>query len=168
MLSHVWLFATPWTVACQAPLSIGYPRQEYWNGLPFLSPGNLPYPAIKTVTPTLAGEFWTTSLVAQTVKRLPTMQETWVQSLGQEDSLEKEMATHSSTLAWKIPWTEEPGRLQSVGSQRRGQDWVTSLSKYLISNFMLVAYWNCIYLANTVLLSIISNGLNVLSGKFKK
>jgi len=50
------------------------------------------------------------------VKHLPTIQETWVQSLGQEDSLEKEMATHSSTLAWKIPWTEEPGGLQSMGS----------------------------------------------------
>ena len=60
------------------------------------------------------------SLVAQTVKRLPAMQETWVQSLGQEDPLEKEMATHSSTLAWKIPWTGEPGRLQSMGSQRLG------------------------------------------------
>ena len=56
------------------------------------------------------------------VKRLPTMRETQVQSLGQEDPLEKEMATHSSTLAWKIPWTEEPGRLQSVGSQRVGHD----------------------------------------------
>ena len=50
-------------------------------------------------------------LVAQTVKRLPTMWETWVQSLGRQDLLEKEMVTHSSTLAWKIPWTEEPGRL---------------------------------------------------------
>ena len=63
-----------------------------------------------------------TSLVAQTVKRLPTMQETRVQFLGQEDLLEKEMATHSSILAWKIPWTEEPGRLQSIGSQRVGLD----------------------------------------------
>ena len=61
------------------------------------------------------------------VKRLSTMQETWVRSLGQEDPLEKEMATHSSTIAWKIPWMEEPGRLQSVGSQRVGHDWVTSL-----------------------------------------
>ena len=60
--------------------------------------------------------------MAQTVKHLPTMEETQVQSLGQEDPLEKEMATHSSTLAWKIPWTEEPGRLQSVGSQRVGHD----------------------------------------------
>ena len=58
-----------------------------------------------------------TSLVAQMVKRLPTMRETKVQSLGWEDPLEKEMATHSSTLAWKIPWTEERGRLQPMGSQ---------------------------------------------------
>ena len=56
------------------------------------------------------------------VKHLPTMQETQVQSLGQEDPLEKEMATHSSTIAWKIPWTEEPGRLQSMGLQRVGHD----------------------------------------------
>ena len=55
------------------------------------------------------------SLVAQMVKRLPTMQETWVQPLGQEDPLEKGMATHSSILAWKIPWTEECSRLQSMG-----------------------------------------------------
>ena len=54
--------------------------------------------------------------MAQTVKRLPTIQETWVQSLGQEDLLEKKMAIHFSILAWKIPWTEEPGRLQSMGS----------------------------------------------------
>ena len=59
------------------------------------------------------------SLVAQ---RLPAMQETRVLSLGQEDPLEKEMATHSSTLAWKIPWTEEPGRLQPMGSQTVGHD----------------------------------------------
>ena len=56
------------------------------------------------------------------VKRLPTVWETWVQSLGWEALLEKEMATHSSILAWKIEWTEEPGRLQSIGSQRVGQD----------------------------------------------
>ena len=62
------------------------------------------------------------SLVAQMVKRLPIMWETWVQSLGQEDLLDKEMATHSSILAWKIPWMEEPARLQSMGSQRVGHD----------------------------------------------
>ena len=62
------------------------------------------------------------SLVAQRLKSLPAMRETWVQSLGQEDSLEKEMATHSSILAWKIPWTEEPGGLQSMGLQRVRHD----------------------------------------------
>ena len=58
------------------------------------------------------------SLVAQRMTRLPAMQETQVQSLGREDPLEKEMATHSSIFAWRIPWTEEPGGLQSTGSQR--------------------------------------------------
>ena len=61
-------------------------------------------------------------LGAQRLKHLPGIQETWVRSLGREDPLEKEMATHSSTLAWKIPWTEEPGRLQPMGSQRVGHD----------------------------------------------
>ena len=63
-----------------------------------------------------------TSLVAQTVKRLSTMREIPVRSLGWEDTLEKEMATHSSTVAWKIPWTEEPDRLQSMGVQRAGHN----------------------------------------------
>ena len=62
------------------------------------------------------------SLVAQTVKHLPTMWETRVQTVCREDLLEKETATHSSILAWKIPWMEEPGRLQSMGSQRVGHD----------------------------------------------
>ena len=66
-------------------------------------------------------------LVVQTVKRLPVMRETQVQSLGWEDPLEKEMATHSSILAWRILWIEEPGRLQSTGLQRVGHDWATSL-----------------------------------------
>ena len=61
-------------------------------------------------------------LVAQTLNHLPTMRETWVQFLGQEDRLEKEMAIHSSTLAWKIPWTEEPDRLQSMGLRRVGHN----------------------------------------------
>ena len=70
------------------------------------------------------------SLVAQMVKHLPTMRETRVRSLGREDLLEKEMATHSSILAWKIPWTEDPGRLQSMQSQRVRHDWATSLSLF--------------------------------------
>ena len=89
--------ATPWTVAYQALPSMEFSRQEYII-------------LVKA------------SLVAQRLQRLPTMWETWVQSLGREDPLEKEMATHSSILAWKIPWTEEPGRLQSMGSQRVGHD----------------------------------------------
>ena len=60
--------------------------------------------------------------MAQAVKHLPTMWETWIRSLGQEDLQEKEMATHFSILAWKIPWIEEPGRLQSMGLQRVGHD----------------------------------------------
>ena len=62
------------------------------------------------------------ALVAQMVKNVPEMQETWVQFLDQEEPLEKGMATHSSILAWRIPWTEEPGGLQSMGSQRVRQD----------------------------------------------
>ena len=65
------------------------------------------------------------SLVAQLVKNLPAMQETRVWFLAWEDPMEKEMATHSSILAWKIPWTEEPGGLQAMGSQRVSYDWVT-------------------------------------------
>ena len=75
------------------------------------------------------------SLVAQTVKRLSTMQETWVWSLGREDPLEKEMAIHSSTIAWKIPWTDEPDKLQSTGLQRVGHDWATSLYGLLLLFF---------------------------------
>ena len=66
--------------------------------------------------------FLRASLVVQMVKHLPAVRETWVRSPGGEDPLEKEMATHSSIFAWKIPWMEEPDRLQSVGSQRIGHD----------------------------------------------
>ena len=60
--------------------------------------------------------------MAQRLKRLPGIQETWVRSLGREDPLEEEMATYTSIIAWRIPWREEPGRLQSVGSQRVGHN----------------------------------------------
>ena len=66
------------------------------------------------------------SLVPQMVKNLPSMQETWVRSLGWEDPLEKGMATHSSLLAWRIPWTQEPGEIQSMGLQRVGHSYVTN------------------------------------------
>ena len=72
------------------------------------------------------------SLVTQMVKRLSAMLETWVQSLSWENPLEKEMATHSSTLAWKTPWSEEHGRLQSMGLQRVRHDWVTLLTYFTI------------------------------------
>ena len=151
------------SVACQAPLSTGFSRQDYWSGLPFPSPGDLPDPRMEPESlksPVLTGRFFTigttwdiiglilclivlicillniseaeprlkwvfsllTCLLAQMVKCLSTMRETQIQSLGQEDPLEKEMAIHSSTIAWKIPWTQEPGRLQSMGSQRVGHD----------------------------------------------
>ena len=67
-------------------------------------------------------------VMAKRLKCLPPMRETWVWSLGREDPLEKEMVNHSSILAWRIPWTEKPGELQSMGSQRVGHNWVTSLS----------------------------------------
>ena len=70
----------------------------------------------------IIGNFSMASLVTQRLKRLPAVRETRVQSLGQEDTLEKEMATHSSILAWRIPWMEEPGGLQSMGSQRVRHD----------------------------------------------
>ena len=72
--------------------------------------------------------------MAQTVKRLPTMRETWVQSLGWEELLEKEMATHSSILAWKIPWTDKPGKQQSMGSQSRTR----------LSNFTFTFLYHCL------------------------
>ena len=80
------------------------------------------------------------SLVAQRLKRLPGMRETRARSLGQEDPLEKEIAPHSGTLACRIPWREEPGRLQSMGSQRVGHDWATSLHTLTYTGL----YVNCI------------------------
>ena len=230
-LSHVWLLATRWTVAYQAPLSMGFSRQEYWSGLPLPSPtlgvrsqqmsvGTLKYSTnIQTVAmplpghltsghalarsqisqvhsclflqhlsnssqlsawpcllllptlrcalqhnltasgdrtfqlPSLLGAFThagplmempslffslantyfsLASFVTQMVKNLPTMQETRVWSLGQEDLLEKGMATHSSIIAWKIPWREELGGLQSMGSQRVRHNWmISNTTKYL-------------------------------------
>ena len=76
-------------------------------------------------------------MVAHTVKCLPTRQETQVQFLGQEDLLENEIATHSSILAWKIPWTEERGRLQSMGLQRVRREGATSLSLTVLSTHLI-------------------------------
>ena len=113
---------TPWTAACQAYLSITTTQ----NLLKLMSIESMMPPNHLVLCSPLF--LLKSSLVAQRLKRLPAMQETWVLSLGREHPLEKEMATHSSILAWRIPWMEEPGGLQSTGSQRVGQNWSTSLS----------------------------------------
>ena len=111
--------ATPWTVARQTPLSVGFSRQEYWSGLPCPSPGDLPNPGIEPRSP------------ACRHNSLPTEPPGKPWAWGKLVTLlEKAVAPHSSTLAWKIPWMEEPGGLQSVGSLRVGQDWAVSLSLF--------------------------------------
>ena len=107
--SHVRLLVTPWTVAHQAPLSMGFSRQEYWSGLPFPSPGDLSKPGIKPGSPALSGGFFASSVPGKPSN-----------SAVLRILLEKAMVPHSSSLAWRIPWTEEPGGLQSMGSQRVG------------------------------------------------
>ena len=90
-------------------------------------------------------------LVAQMLRSPPAVQETQVQSLGQEDPLDKSRATHSSILAWRIPWTEEPGGLQSMGSRRVGQDWATD-TLIFTSSF---SYLNsCVSIAESVKLTL--------------
>ena len=131
-------FVTPWTVARQAPLSMGFPRQDYWSGLPCPPPGHLPDPGMEPESPALAGGFSTTNAIREdpTEVTLGLYSLPWwlsdkesacyakgaVQSLGLEDPLEESTATHSSSLAWKTPWTEEPGGLQSMGLQRVRHD----------------------------------------------
>ena len=128
VLSHSVVSYSLWLhglyVSCQAPLFMGIlqVRTLEWVSMPsFRGSSQL---RDQTQVSHIAGA----SLVAQRLKHLPAMQEIWVQSLGRENPLEKEMATHSSMLAWRIPWTGEPGRLQSTGSQRVGHDWATSLA----------------------------------------
>ena len=144
--SHYRLFLTPWAVACQAPLSMGslgkntgvgcyallqgiFPTQE--SNLPLLCLLNWQAGSLPTST-TWEALFQYDSvrdmafLVAQIVKNLCVRQETCIQFLGWEDPLEEDVATNGSILAWKIPRTEEPGRLQSMGSQRVWQDWETN------------------------------------------
>ena len=88
---------------------------------------------------------WGASLVAQRLKRLPAMQETWDQSLGREDPLEKEMVTHSSILAWRIPWMEEPGGLQFMGSRRVGHDFTFTLNNLKLPKWLtLNLYWTAL------------------------
>ena len=101
------------------------------------------------------------SLVAQTVECLSAMQETWVRSLGWEDPLETEMAIHSSTIAWKIPWTEEPCRIQSMGSKRVGHDWATSLrlpsTSPSILDMLVSSAWSVVVMITIVILTLIQS-----------
>ena len=96
-------------------------------------------------------------LVAQMVKKLSAMQETWIRSLSQEDPLEKGMVTHSSILAWRTPWTEEPGGLQSMGLQRAGHDWATNTFVFII---LLLTVSVMSFLLWTVVLPTLQKKLN--------
>ena len=162
------LFATPWTVACQAHLSVEFSRQEYWSGLPFPSPEDLPDLGIEPASltsPALAGRFFTTALGKSYVcmyvcmyvdfpggsvgKNLPAMQETQVRSLGREDPLQESMVTHSSTLAWRIPWIEEPGGLQCIGLQSQtGLKQLSSSIMYVGINVGIKYTYICVYKVN--------------------
>ena len=104
----VQLFSIPWAVACQAPLSKRFSRQEYWSGLSFPSPGDLLDPGIKPTHPALAGGFFTNRANWKTL--VPNWGEAW------DDPLDEGMAPHSSILDWEIPWAEEPGGLKALGS----------------------------------------------------
>ena len=115
----------------------------YWSHLPAL------WEKVFSLYYAKGGAF----LVAQRIKHLPVMQKTWVQSLGWEDSLEKEMATHSSILAWRIPWTEEPSKLQSVGLQRVRHDWATSLSFFLCKRRRVRWFLQCHIVSDKLWLS---------------
>ena len=106
---------------------MAFSRQEDWSGRPFHPPRYLPDPGIKPESPALEADSLPRKPLilygfpgSSAGKESPTVQETWVRSLDQEDPLEKEMVAHSSILAWRMPWTEEPGGLQSMESQRVG------------------------------------------------
>ena len=136
-VSCLTTFNLPWFMDLTFQVPMQYCSLQHWTLL--LSPvtsttrycfcfGSIPSFFLELFLHWYPVAYWApTNLVAQTVKHLPTRQEIWVWSLGGEDPLEKQMATHSSTLAWKIPWTEESGRLQSMGLQRVEHDWATSL-----------------------------------------
>ena len=137
----VRLFVTPLIVAHQALLSMPFSRHEYLSRFPYPLSGHLPYRGIEP-------ESLVSPALAQTVKNLPSMCETWVWSLGWEDPLEKGMATQSSIPAWRIPWAEEPSRLQSTGLQRVGHDWVTKHNYFYCSRHLgsPCTYLKCLFI----------------------
>ena len=98
--------------------------------------------------------------MAQMVKRLSTMWETWVQSLGRQDPLEKEMAIHSSTLAWKIPWTEEPGRLHTVHGVAKSQTRLSNFTSHIIQNCISLYFLCFLISAFKIYHSMIKSGIN--------
>ena len=118
MVAEIILLSCAWEIyVFNHCLFSDWPQQELW--------GPLPCPHLNPPCPPT---WFLVPRTTQVVKNLPVTQATRLQSLGREDPLEKEMAIHSSTLAWKIPWTEEPGRLQSMGSQRVWHNWATKHS----------------------------------------
>ena len=143
VLRHVRLFETPWTVAHQASLSMGLSWQQHWSGLPFLPPEDLPDLGIETASPGL--QHWQADSLPLPHLGDPTMyimaHKRLMLSHITNIPLEKEMATHSSTLAWRIPWMEEPGGLQSMGLQRLRHDWATSLPSHLMKGDNYSQYW---------------------------
>ena len=131
-LTRVWLFETPWNIAYEVPLSMGFSRQEYWSGLLFTPPGNLPDPRIEPKSPALAGGFFTSEQPGKPwfVDSLPTQ----VPSLCPEDPLKEEMTTHFSILAWEILWTEEPCGLQPMVTQKSPTwlEWLSMQAPYIV------------------------------------
>ena len=127
-LGHHGALSKPPRATQHFPLAISHKIRSICQ---FYSPNSSRLPLPPTLRP---------YVMAQMVKHLPTMREAWVQSLGRKDPLEKAMATHSSTLAWKIPWTEERCSLQSMRSQRLGHDWATSL--HFHSLHLHLYYWS--------------------------
>ena len=141
-LSHWTITYNPKTTFCPFPLKDCSKQMKSQMKLKQRKPKQNPHILNECVLTMLWLSAWNhlwrfshgrTSLVAQKVKHLPTVRGTQVQSLGQEDLLKKEMATHSSILAWKISWTEVPGGVQSMGSQRVKHDWATSFSLFSFS-----------------------------------
>ena len=132
---HRWKIRSLWlqrqeTFGVQSHYFLSYSRRNYSRQLS--STGHCSVWKFHSLANYIPLQCIFASLVAQRLKHLPPMRVTRVWSLGREDPLEKEMATHSSILAWRIPWTEESGRLQSTGSQRVGHDWATSLQCILL------------------------------------